>query len=175
MLKLQGVYSVVPTPFLPDLQVDYESLGRVVELFITAEVNGLTALGVTSETARLSESERGAVLDRILRVVDGRVPVVAGSTADGTQLCVQHSRTCAAAGAAAVMVSPPRMPKTNSQAILRHYQTLAERIEIPIVVQDYPPISGVSMEPELLVRIAREIPAARTIKLEDPPTPYKAS
>ena len=73
------------------------------------------------------------------------------------------------------MVSPPRMPKTNSPAILRHYRTLAESIEVPIVVQDYPPVSGVTMEPDLLVRIAREIPAARTIKLEDAPTPYKTA
>jgi 4-hydroxy-tetrahydrodipicolinate synthase len=48
-------------------------------------------------------------------------------------------------------------------------------VDIPIVVQDYPPISGYSMEPSLLARIAREIPSARTIKLEDPPTPFKTA
>jgi 4-hydroxy-tetrahydrodipicolinate synthase len=73
------------------------------------------------------------------------------------------------------MVSPPRMPKLNSEAVLRHYQALAEAVDIEIVVQDYPPISGYAMEPALLARIAREVPAARTIKLEDPPTPFKTS
>jgi 4-hydroxy-tetrahydrodipicolinate synthase len=48
-------------------------------------------------------------------------------------------------------------------------------VDIEIVVQDYPPISGYAMEPALLARIAREIPQARTIKLEDPPTPFKTS
>ena len=76
MLKLEGVYSVVPTPFKQDLQVDHESLRRVVELFIGAGVNGLTALGVTSETSRLTESERAETLETILKVVNGRVPVV---------------------------------------------------------------------------------------------------
>jgi 4-hydroxy-tetrahydrodipicolinate synthase len=71
------------------------------------------------------------------------------------------------------MVSPPRMPKLNSEAVVRHYLDLAEAIELDIVVQDYPPISGFAMEPALLARIAREVPRARTIKLEDPPTPPK--
>ena len=78
-------------------------------------------------------------------------------------------------GAAAVMVSPPRMAKLNSEAVVRHYKTLAETVDTPIVVQDYPPISGFAMEPALLARIAREIPPARTIKLEDPPTPFKTA
>jgi 4-hydroxy-tetrahydrodipicolinate synthase len=73
------------------------------------------------------------------------------------------------------MVSPPRMPKLNSEAIVRHFSALAEAVDVEIVVQDYPPISGYTMEPALLARIAREIPRARTIKLEDPPTPFKTS
>jgi len=73
------------------------------------------------------------------------------------------------------MVSPPRMPKLNSDVVVRHFQALAEAVDIEIVVQDYPPISGYAMEPALLARIAREIPRARTIKLEDPPTPFKTS
>ena len=73
------------------------------------------------------------------------------------------------------MVSPPRMPKLNSDAVPRHFHALAEAVDIEIVVQDYPPISGYAMEPWLLARIAKEIPRARTIKLEDPPTPFKTS
>jgi 4-hydroxy-tetrahydrodipicolinate synthase len=67
------------------------------------------------------------------------------------------------------------MPKLNSDAVLRHYQALADAVDIEIVVQDYPPISGYAMEPALLARIARELPRARTVKLEDPPTPFKTA
>ena len=80
-----------------------------------------------------------------------------------------------ALGAAAVMVSPPRMPKLNSAAVVNHYKALADAVDLPIIVQDYPPITGFAMEPALLARIAKEIPAARTIKLEDPPTPFKTA
>jgi 4-hydroxy-tetrahydrodipicolinate synthase len=155
--------------------VDGASLRRVVKMFLDAGVNGLTALGVTGEVARLDDGERAHVLDVVLDEVAGRVPVVAGTTADGTRTCISYSRHARVAGAAAVMVSPPRMVKLNSDAVVRHYVALAEAVDIPIVVQDYPPISGYAMEPWLLARIAREIPKARTIKLEDPPTPFKTS
>jgi 4-hydroxy-tetrahydrodipicolinate synthase len=58
---------------------------------------------------------------------------------------------------------------------VRHSAAVAEAVDIDIVVQDFPPISGFAMEPALLARIARENPRARTIKLEDPPTPFKTS
>ena len=174
-MKLEGVYSVLPTPFSTNGEVDETSLRKVVDLFIGAGVNGVTALGVTGEVARLDDDERRRVLETVVRQVNGRIGVVAGTTADGTRTCINYTRYARELGATAVMVSPPRMPKLNSDAVVRHYAALAEAVDIEIVVQDYPPISGYAMEPALLARIAREIPRARTIKLEDPPTPFKTS
>jgi 4-hydroxy-tetrahydrodipicolinate synthase len=174
-LPLEGVYSVLPTPFQAAGELDEASLRRVVDLFIAAGVNGVTALGVTGEVARLDDGERRRVLDVVVEQVNGRVGVVAGTTADGTRTCIAYSEQARAAGATAVMVSPPRMVKLNSEAVVRHYQALAAAVPIDIVIQDYPPISGFAMEPPLLARIAAEVPRARTIKLEDPPTPLKTS
>ncbi len=174
-MQLEGVYSVLPTPFHPNGDLDEDSLRRVLDLFIDAGVNGVTALGVTGEVARLEDSERRRVLDVVTSHVNGRIGVVAGTTAEGTRVCINYSRHAREAGATAVMVSPPRMLKLNSETVVRHYKALAEAIDIEIVVQDYPPISGFAMEPSLLARVAREIPRARTIKLEDPPTPFKTS
>jgi 4-hydroxy-tetrahydrodipicolinate synthase len=175
MTAFGGVFSVLPTPFTPGDEVDHDSLRGVIDLYLGAGVDGVTARGVTSEAARLSERERAEVLATVVSRVAGRVPVVVGATAEGTTLCLERCRAARAAGAAAVMVSPPRMPKINSDAVTRHFATLAQAVDLPIVVQDYPPVSGYAMETALLVRIAREIPAARTIKLEDPPTPYKTA
>jgi 4-hydroxy-tetrahydrodipicolinate synthase len=174
-VQLEGVYSVLPTPFTAGGEVDERSLRRVIDLFVDAGVNGVTVLGVTGEVARLDESERQRVLEATIEQVAGRVGVVAGTTAEGTRTCITFSRAARAAGATAVMVSPPRMPKLNSEAVVRHYRALADSVDVEIVVQDYPPISGYAMEPWLLARIAREIPRARTIKLEDPPTPFKTA
>jgi 4-hydroxy-tetrahydrodipicolinate synthase len=170
-----GVFSVLPTPFSPSGEIDVDSLKRVVDLFLADEVDGFTALGVTSEVARLTDTERDTVLDAVAAHVDGRVPIVAGTTAEGLWTCIDYTRRAKAAGAAAVMISPPRMLKINSDAVAKHFAEVAAAVDIPIIVQDYPPISGYAMEASLLARIAREVPAARTIKLEDPPTPLKTA
>ena len=174
-MPFAGVFSVLPTPFTASGEVDRSSLSRVIDLFIGDGINGVTALGVTSEVARLTDAERDEVLSAVLESVAGRIPVVAGTTADGLRTCIEYSRRAKQAGAAALMISPPRMLKINSDAVARHYAEVAAAVDLPIIVQDYPPISGYAMEPALLARICRDVPLARTIKLEDPPTPFKTS
>src|SRR5947208_15497910 len=112
-----GVFSVLPTPFSSNGDVDAGSLTRVIDLFLADGVNGFTALGVTSEVARLTDAERDRVLEAVLAHVNGRVPVVAGATADGLRTCIGYTRGAKKAGAAAVMISPPRMAKVNSDAV----------------------------------------------------------
>ncbi len=174
-MAFEGVYSVLPTPFRAGGDVDVDSLRKVVDLFVAAGVDGVTALGVTGEVARLDERERALVTETVVRQIDGRAQVIVGASADGVRTCIEYSREARQFGAAAVMVSPVRALKLNSDAVVNQYKALADAVDIPIVVQDYPPISGFAMEPALLVRIAREVPAARTIKLEEPPTPFKAA
>jgi 4-hydroxy-tetrahydrodipicolinate synthase len=174
-MAFEGVYSIIPTAFTDAGDFDAASQRRVVDLFIEKGANGLTALGVTGEVARLEEPERSTVLGLVIEHTAGRVPVIAGTSAEGTRTCIAYTRQAKELGASAVMVSPPRMPKLNSNAVVAHYKALADAVEIPIIVQDYPPITGFAMEPALLARIAKEIPSARTIKLEDPPTPFKTA
>ncbi len=173
MIKLEGVYTVLPTPFDNYGDFDSESLGRVIDLFIEDGVSGFTALGVTSEVARLNDRERHRVLDATMEHTNGRVPVIVGATSDALDVCLDYCDDAKAAGAAGVMVSPPRMTKLNSNYIRRHFSTIAHHYDDAIVVQDFPPISGYHMEASLLVDICREVPSARTIKLEDAPTPHK--
>jgi 4-hydroxy-tetrahydrodipicolinate synthase len=174
-MAFEGVYSILPTAFTDSGDLDKSSQRRVVDLFIEKGANGLTALGVTGEVARLEEHERANVLEIVVDQAAGRVPIIAGTSAEGTRTCISYTRQAKAIGASAVMVSPPRMPKLNSAAVVNHYKALADAVDLPIIVQDYPPIAGFAMEPALLARIAKEIPSARTIKLEDPPTPFKTA
>ncbi len=174
-VKLEGVYSVLPTPFRAGGEVDHASLARVVDLAINAGVDGVTALGVTGEAARLGDRERTAVVESVVRQVDGRCRVVVGTSADGLRICVERSQEARALGASAIMVSPPRAATLNSESVVNHFRSVAEAVDLLIVIQDCPPLSGFAMEAGLLARIAREVPAARTIKLEDPPTPFKTT
>src|SRR5438034_6688408 len=121
MLALGGVFSVLPTPFSASGDFDPDSRARVVDLFLDDGVNGFTALGVTSEVARLTGPERDIVLDTVLAHVNGRVPVVAGTTADGLRACIEYTRRAKAAGAAAVMIRPPRIAKINSDSVAKPF------------------------------------------------------
>ena len=172
---LKGVFSVLPTPFLADQSVDLPGLKKVIDLYLRAGVTGLTASGVTSETSRLGERDRLAVLESVMKHVNGKVPVVFGTSTEGLQTCLELTKTARDMGAVAVMISPPRLQKLNSTAVLDHFRAVAGAVDISIIVQDYPPVSGFTMEPSLLARIAKEIPSVKGIKLEDPPTPLKIS
>jgi 4-hydroxy-tetrahydrodipicolinate synthase len=174
-LRFEGVYSVLPTPFTASGDVDVDSLKRVVDLLVAAGVNGVTALGVTGEVARLNDHERRLIVETVVAQMAGRARVIVGTTADGVRTCIERTREARELGASGVMVSPPRAAKLASDAVVNHYKVLADAVDLPIVVQDYPPVSGFAMEPRLLARIATEVPAARTIKLEDPPTPLKTA
>jgi 4-hydroxy-tetrahydrodipicolinate synthase len=175
MRQLDGVISVIPTPFTREGTLDLLSLKKVVQLFAKAGVNGFTALGVTSEVSKLSDLEKRQIIETVIQETPEALPIIVGTTSEGTHTCIEASRIAVTLGAAAIMVSPPRMPKLNSDAVVRHYKSLADRIPIPIVVQDYPPISGYAMEPSLLIRIIKEVPNVIAIKLEDAPTPLKIS
>src|SRR5262245_26788352 len=174
-VAFEGVFSVLPTPFKAGGDVDVDSLRKVVDLIVGAGVNGVTALGVTGEVARLSEKERGLILEAVVSQVNGRAKVIAGASADSVRSAIEYTREAKALGADAVMVSPPRALKLNTESVVNHYKALADAVDLPIVVQDYPPISGFAMEASLLARISKEVPTARTIKLEDPPTPFKTA
>ena len=89
MIKLEGVYTVLPTPFDKYGDFDSESLRRVIDLFIEDGVSGFTALGVTSEVARLNDRERHAILDATMEHTNSRVPVIVGATGDGLDTCLR--------------------------------------------------------------------------------------
>lgn len=164
---------MLPTPFRAGGEVDHACLARVTDLAVAAGVQGVNVLGAAGEASRLSERERLAVVETVTREVASRATVVVDTSSDGVRLCIELSRQVKALGATAVMVSPPRAPRLGSESVVNHYRTIAEAVDLPIVVQDAPAQCGITMDAGLLVRIAREVPAARTIKLADPPTSVK--
>ena len=140
---------MLPTPFTRGGDVDLDGLGRVVDLVVAAGVEGVTVLGVTGEVSRLLERERAQIVECVIRKAAGRVKVIVGTSADGQRASIEFSREAKALGANAVMISPPRMPKLSSEAVVTHYKCVAEAVDLPIVIQDYPPISGFAMEPKI--------------------------
>jgi 4-hydroxy-tetrahydrodipicolinate synthase len=174
-MHITGVVSVLPTPFRAGGEVDHPSLARLVDVAVAAGVQGLAVLGATGEASRMSERERLAVVETAVGQAAGRVPLFVDTSADGVRTCIDFSRQVRAGGASAAIISPPRAHRLSIESIVNHYRVVAEALDLPIIVHDAPVQCGVSMDAGLLVRIAREVPAARTILLDDPPTPVRIS
>ena len=173
---LTGVYNITPTPFHPDGSLDEPSLKRLTEFTRGKGVQGMTILGVLGEADKLTESERDRVIGLTVEAAGGSFPICVGTTHAGTDGCIAYSRRAQALGAKAVMVAPPKLARTNDTALERHYLAVTEAIDIPVVIQDFPPaVGGITMSIELIARLGTASPRCRFLKLEDDPSPMKVS
>lgn len=168
-IEIRGVYAITATPFLENEDIDESSIDRMVEYSAKAGVAGLTILGVMGEAHKLSEGERMRVAERFAKASAGRLGLVVGTSLPGVDPTVALCRHAEGLGARAAMVAPPSGLKTP-EAILDFYRRVAQGTRLPIVVQDEPVTTGVLMPASLLIRIAREVPTAVYVKLEEAPT-----
>jgi 4-hydroxy-tetrahydrodipicolinate synthase len=169
MSDLQGVLPITLTPFTEDGDVHEPSIDSLVEDYLGAGAHGLTILGIMGEAAKLLDEERERVLRRYVTATAGRVPVVAGVSARATHMSLDYARRAEDAGVAAVMLAPPDNTK-NLDLVFEHFRRVAEAVSVPVVVQDEPVNTGVTMPAPFLVRLLDEIEGCRYLKLEETPT-----
>ncbi|MEP7294383.1 MAG: dihydrodipicolinate synthase family protein [Chloroflexota bacterium] len=175
MSRISGVFNILATPFDAQQQIDLPSLRRLVNFQLDKGAYGLTILGVLGEAAKMSVEERRQVVETVFETVAARVPVVVGTSHADLTTCIALSKAAFASGAEGVMIAPPRMEAPSDDDVIALYARIAEQIDQSIVVQDFPPVNGITMSPEMLARLAERIPNARTLKLEDPPLMQKIS
>jgi 4-hydroxy-tetrahydrodipicolinate synthase len=171
--QLQGVWNIVPTPFHPDEELDHESLDTLTDFVVATGVDGMTILGVLGEGAKVTDAERSAITNAVIKRADGRVPVCVTVSAPSGHNAVLFAGEARAIGAHSVMLSAPPLTRPNDDAVRRHYLRVAEAVpELPVVIQDLPAL-GVWMSPELIARMASEAPNLKVVKLEEEPTAPK--
>jgi 4-hydroxy-tetrahydrodipicolinate synthase len=169
---LRGTWFVLPTPFTEDGSLDLDGQVRLAKAAVSWGVDGATAMGVTSEAASLAEEEREAALHAISGALAGRVPLVVGCSAADPAAVTERIRRAAELGASAAMVSAPPGGRIGVGELPAFFARAAEEGDLPLVIQDEPAATGVVMSSDILLRSV-EAAGARTVKLEDPPTPPK--
>lgn len=174
MEPLRGVYHILSTPFAPDGALDVPSLRRLTDAVIRMGIDGMTILGVAGEAQKMSDGERRELVDNVMEVNNGRIPIYIGTSRDGTDPTIAASREAEEVGAAGVMIAPPLFTQPGP-ALTEHYKRVAEAISIPIVLQDYPIVNGVVMSPRAMADLVKSVPAIKSIKLEDTPTPQRTA
>lgn len=166
--RLNGVHTIVPTPFDAQGGLDTQSLHRLIDFLAGLGVDGVVVLGVMGEAPKLSEQEQAEVIRVSLEAAAGRIPVFAGAGAAGTDLAIAKGQAAVRAGAAGLLVAPP--PVQKNQVIFDYYRRIGEAVAAPIILHDYPAATGILLESELVCRMFNEIEQVKVIKLEEPPT-----
>jgi 2-keto-3-deoxy-L-arabinonate dehydratase len=170
--SLQGVVPILMTPVLEDGAIAWEDLEREVE-FLIAHGVAAYGFGFGSEVFRLTEAERDAALEVVVRQTTGRAHVIANVLAGSTPAAIERAAAAMAIGADAIMLPPPAFTAPDPQALFRHYETVGREAGSPIVVQDAPGMSGIELSPELLLRLGHEVEQVVALKVEAEPSAPK--
>lgn len=162
--KLKGLGVALVTPFTASGEVDYPALERLVDYVIEGGVDYLVVMGTTGETPTLTLPERVAVLRAVKARNAGRLPLVVGVGSNDTARVVELIDQTNLDGVDAILSVTPFYNKPSQRGLFEHYKYIAERSPRPIILYNVPGRTGVNMEAETTLRIARECPNVVAIK-----------
>lgn len=175
MKKIEGIVPILVTTFHDDGSLDFESQRRLIHFLLEQGAHGLGLFANASEGYTLLEEERDKLQEMIVKEVNGRVPIVVSASHTGTDAAALLAKRAENLGADALMVLPPYYLKTDAEGTFHYYATMNAAVSIAIMVQDAPLMTGVTMAPALLGRMARELKNVRYAKVEAPPTAPKVT
>ncbi|HSO20951.1 MAG TPA: dihydrodipicolinate synthase family protein [Desulfosarcina sp.] len=170
-MVLEGIYPIVPTPFLDDGSVDVPSIERLIGFMADRKVNGLAVMGALGEGHKLTEAERGKVILAYRSQLPRGMHLVVGVRATATDPAVHMTLAARDLGADAILLGPPNVQ--NDAALLGYYRRVSDAAGIPCIIHDYPAVTGITMPAALVGRMAADAEHINHIKLEDPPTGMK--
>lgn len=153
-MKIQGLYTALVTPFRNGA-VDYDRLTKLVEMQISYGVDGISPVGTTGESPTLSFEEHERVIATVVQLVNGRCKVLAGSGANSTAEALHLTRHAKADGADFSLQVAPYYNKPTQEGLYRHFATIADSCDIPIVIYNVPGRSGVAVSAETIARLAK--------------------
>src|SRR5918992_113007 len=157
-----GAFTALVTPFRNG-EVDVEALEGLVEFQIQHGASGLVPCGTTGETPALSEEEDRLVVETVVRVANGRVPVVAGTGSNSTEMAIKYTRMAEGAGADGSLQVAPYYNKPTQEGLYRHFAAIAENTSLPLIIYNIPGRTSVTISAETMARLS-EIPNVVGVK-----------
>ncbi len=143
-----GACTAIVTPFDANGAVNYDAFGRLIDQQIAAGVDAICVCGTTGETSTLSIREHIAVVEYCVKRVGHRVKVIAGAGSNDTSAAVYLSQHAQDSGADALLLVTPYYNKASQTGLLKHYEYIADRVELPIILYNVPSRTGVSFTAE---------------------------
>lgn len=135
--------------------IDWIALERLVHFHLQNGTDGLVVAGTTGEGATLSFEEQLELVQAVQTLVEGRLPVVAATGAQSTHETVRRTERMQAIGVDAVLVVTPFYNRPTQEGLYAHYRTLAESVDVPLILYNVPSRTGVDLQPETVLRLSR--------------------
>ncbi len=148
-----GAMVALVTPF-QDGEIDYQTLDELIDFQLESGIDAIVPVGTTGESPTLSHDEHKQVINRIVKVVDGQVPVIAGAGSNSTAEAIELTAYAKKVGADATLQVTPYYNKPTQEGFYQHFKAIAEEVDLPMVLYNIPGRCGAGMTPETIARLA---------------------
>ncbi|MBW2091531.1 MAG: 4-hydroxy-tetrahydrodipicolinate synthase, partial [Deltaproteobacteria bacterium] len=149
-----GAIVAIVTPF-SNGQVDEDAFRRLINFQIENGTHAIVPCGTTGESATLSHDEHKRVIEFVIKEVDGRVPVIAGTGSNNTTEAIELTRHAKEVGADGALMILPYYNKPTQEGLYQHFKTVAEAVSLPIIMYNIPSRTGINMLPATVARLAK--------------------
>ena len=153
--KFGGVYPAMVTPLTKNHGIDENGLRYEVDFLIKNRVQGLVALGSSGEYPYLTLNEKKKVIDIVVEQTNGRVPVIVCTSSMGTDEVIMLSRYARLRGADGLMITLPTYFPLTDEDVFNHYKSIAEAVDLPILLYDFPMVTHFELSLKLISRLSR--------------------
>ena len=153
-MELKGVYTAIATPFNKDGGVDYGKFEALIEMQIRGGVSGILPVGTSGESPTLNMEEHSKVISTAVRVAAGRCKIMAGSGANCTAEAIELTKRAKEDGAECSLQVTPYYNKPTQEGLYRHFSTIADTCDLPIVLYNVPGRTGIPIAVDTIARLA---------------------
>ncbi len=155
MRKFQGIFTVMVTAYDEAGGIDRVAMGEMTKFLVGSGVHGLVVLGSNGECPYLSYDLQKAVIDIVVEACAGAVPVIVGINERGTEAALAMARYAKSAGADGLLLALPVFYPLDEDAVYTHYETVCDRVDIPVLYYNFPTHSHLVLSPGQIARIAK--------------------
>ena len=155
MKEIKGIIVPILTPMHEDETVNYEELVNQIERLIAAGVHGIFVFGTNGEGYILDEEEKAEIIRVAVKAVRGRVPVYAGTGCVSTRDTIRMSRKAKELGADVLSIITPSFAAASQEEIIRHYETVANAVDMPILLYNIPARTGNALAPATVQKLSQ--------------------
>lgn len=153
MSIFKGSGVAIITPFT-DIGVDYKKLEELLEWHVSEGTDAIIICGTTGEATTMSEDEKKETIKFTVDVIKNRIPVIAGTGSNDTAKSINMSKYAESVGVDALLIITPYYNKTNNEGLIKHFESINNAVNIPIIAYNVPSRTNVNITPEQLLRLS---------------------